>query len=46
MHKSSEEFEMWHDSTTIAELGALKRWKKTHRITMGKNGVATFSQLF
>ena len=47
MHESSEEFEIQPDPTTDCGVSCL--WaseKNPHKTYNGKNGVATFSQLF
>ena len=47
MHESSEEFEIRPDLTTDCRISCpLASEKNPHRLIMGKNGVATFSQLF
>ena len=47
MHESSKEFEIQPDLTTDCRVSRpLAPEKNPHRIIMGKNGVATFSQLF
>ena len=47
MHKSSEEFKIRQDSTTDCGVSCpLASEKNPHILIMGKNGVATFSQLF
>ena len=47
MHESSEEFEIRPEPTTDCGVSCpLVSEKNPHRLIMGKNGVATFSQLF
>ena len=46
MHESLEEFEIRPDLTTDCGVSCPLASKKPHRLLMGKNDVATFSQLF
>ena len=47
MHESSEEFEIRPDLTTDCGVSCpITSEKKAHSLIMGKNGVATISQLF